>query len=191
MVKENTTEAISLLLVEGVQINKNLDRMPVVMWGINIFKTLGFLWLSLSAEGWSVYMNHQHPSPGVPAWHLTLFCIKKERKNWAGDPAGALKRVTGWCEGQHDLLLQVWGLQALMSLCADPPWVINLWLHGLPFAFRALQRFVFSKYFSHETCEVHWRKQMELSPPTGCNWLLGTARTGTTEPPRLDLLPLL
>lgn len=58
MVKENTTEAISLLLVEGVQINKKLDRMRVVMRGINIFKALGFLWLSLSAEGWRVYINH-------------------------------------------------------------------------------------------------------------------------------------
>lgn len=37
MVEENTTEAISLLLVEGIQINKKLDRMRVLMQVINIF----------------------------------------------------------------------------------------------------------------------------------------------------------
>lgn len=31
VVKENTTEAISLLLVEGIQVNKKLDGMRVVM----------------------------------------------------------------------------------------------------------------------------------------------------------------
>lgn len=48
MAKENKTEAIFLLLVEGIQINKKLDIMRVVIQVIHMFKALGFLWLNLS-----------------------------------------------------------------------------------------------------------------------------------------------
>lgn len=41
MVKENKTEAIFLLLVEGIQ-------MRVAIQVIHMFKALGFLWLNLS-----------------------------------------------------------------------------------------------------------------------------------------------
>ena len=79
--EENTTEAISLLLVEGIQINQKLVRMRVVMRVINIFKALGFLWLELSAKGWSININHkQGPSVSrtVSLAPLLIVAFKKE-----------------------------------------------------------------------------------------------------------------
>lgn len=55
MVEENTTEAISLLLVEDTEINKKLDRMRVAMQVINGFKALVSL-----AQTFCRRMEHEH-----------------------------------------------------------------------------------------------------------------------------------
>lgn len=76
MGEENKTVAISLLLVEGFQINKKRDRMRVVMQVINIFKALGFLWLELSAKGWSIVINHKQ-GPSVSRHLFSLLRLKR------------------------------------------------------------------------------------------------------------------
>lgn len=85
MVEENTTEDISLLFVEGIQVNKKLDRMRVLMRVIHIFKALGFLWLKLSGKkgGVSTLITSKDlQSPELSAWLLlsSLHLKRKELK---------------------------------------------------------------------------------------------------------------
>lgn len=110
MVEENTIKAIFLLLVGGIQINKKLDGIRVVMQVINIFKALGSLWLKLSAKGYSININHKQ-GPSVSrtvslAPLLTAFKKEGIKKKLPGDIVEGNKL---WGKGKHDLI-QVQGL---------------------------------------------------------------------------------
>lgn len=79
-----------------VQINEEPDRVRVV---INIFKALGFLWLKLSAQGWSINMNHKHGAPVSRTVNLAppiIVAFQKEGINYKlpDNLAGILQKET-------------------------------------------------------------------------------------------------
>lgn len=72
MVEEDTTEAIVLLLVGDIKINKKLNRIRVVVQVINIFKLLGFFGSNFLQQGGvlTLITSKDLQIPELSAWHL-------------------------------------------------------------------------------------------------------------------------